>query len=178
MGTKQKLKVPFDGSGNLMSFPEKKCWKNRETGKEECLHPVMKDNYEFNATLTYHGFDKGTRAAHRLIWIDEEGHTYPMFVSTFGKALSKIGMLGDKMTGRWTFQKRGQNFSVCPAKKQEELVAKENKDTALLKAEVSRLHVVVNTWIAVCSEVLLEKVNFFIRKRVEEKVAEKLGRDS
>ena len=116
MAKKKTYQIPFDDEGNLLSYGGNKSVYDHETQGYRTWVPNWRDNFEFEATLTYHGFDNGIRSAHRILWEDEEGHVYPMFISRFGEALEAHGMDGNSMTGRWTFMKQGQNFSIRAVK--------------------------------------------------------------
>lgn len=179
---KQDYQIPFDDEGNLMSYPSRK-YQRDEDGNQRLWVPNLRDNYEFEATLTYAGFDNGIRSAHRVIWQDEEGHTYPMFISRLGEALETHGMDGNTMTGRWTFMKQGQNFSIRAVKpdkpkkvkkgpvKQPKKVEKTLSPSAVtsLLAERDHLQTVIDTWDKVVSEVVAGPIYAHIAKRVADK---------
>lgn len=180
MAKKKDYQIPFDDDGNLMSYPSKKFPRD-ENGNVRTWVPNMRDNYEFVATLTYDGFDNGVRSAHRVIWKDEEGHTYPMFISRLGEALETHGMDGNTMTGRWTFMKQGQNYSIRavkpdkPTKRKRKKVAKPKKGDGFvsgsafdsLRTERDRLLARLELWNTICAEVIAAPIYRHIVDRVE-----------
>jgi hypothetical protein len=72
---------------------------------------VWRDPYEFEARLTYHSFGRGRSAAY-FIWADEEGNQYPMFMSEVDRLLRLARFEGGSVSGRWSFVKRGSNYSI------------------------------------------------------------------
>jgi hypothetical protein len=90
--------IPFDKDGNQLSFPG------------YTFHE-WRDNYEFDATLTYETYGRG-RSSVTFYWKDDDGHRYTMFVSDFDDILNSVGLHGKKVTGRWTFVKKGQDYGV------------------------------------------------------------------
>jgi hypothetical protein len=175
---KPDYQIPFDDDGNLMSYPSRKYVRD-EHGNQRTWVPNLRDNYEFEATLTYAGFDNGIRSAHRVIWEDEEGHTYPMFISRLGEALEIHGMDGNTMTGRWTFMKQGENFSVRavksdkPKKRKSKKAVKKKDDGyvsssafASLRKERDMLRAKVALWDKICSEVIATSIYRHIAERV------------
>ena len=179
---KQDYQIPFDDEGNLMSYPSQ-LYKRDEDGNQRLWAPNFRTNYEFEATLTYDGYDNGIRSAHRVIWKDEEGHTYPMFISQLAHALETHGMVGTTMPGLWTVMKQGQNFSICAVKpdkpkkvkkgpvKQPKKVGKTLSPSAVtsLLAERDHLQTVIDTWDKVVSEVVAGPIYAHIAKRVVDK---------
>ena len=92
-------KVPFDKGGNALS-DVRPSWRTTPP-------PIWKDNYIFEDSLAY---KSGTN--NRLIFEDEMGRTYPMFVSELGRSLRWAQVMGDIFEARWTFRRGGQNFSL------------------------------------------------------------------
>lgn len=70
-----------------------------------------RDNEQFEATLKYVGFERGRSAAH-LIFEDENGHSFPMFLQQFDEIMHAGGFDGNKIYGKWVGVKRGQNYGV------------------------------------------------------------------
>lgn len=170
--------IPFDDDGNLMSYPAKRYSRNG------IWVPTMKENYVFEATLTYAGFDNGIRSAHRVIWKDSEGHTYPMFISQLGPALETHGMQGNTMTGRWTFMKQGENYSIRAVKPDKKAAPKKTTKKVKVKAparvearaerverleqDCETLRATVDAWNKVTAEVLAAPIYAHIHKRVSD----------
>ncbi len=105
---RKPVQIPFDSSGNLLTDARNK-WRGSERKTPDGV--VWKENYEFDARLTYL-----SGASNTILWVDDFGRQYPMFLSRLGTALEKVGMQGNTMTGRWTFVRGGQNFSICVVK--------------------------------------------------------------
>jgi hypothetical protein len=179
LGKQKTYQIPFDDDGNLMSYPSKK-YPRDENGNVRTWVPNMRDNYEFEATLTYAGFDNGIRSAHRVIWQDEAGRTYPMFISRLGEALETHGMDGNTMTGRWTFMKQGQNYSIRAVKPDKPKKRKRKKATKKtdgfvsgsafdsMREERDALLAKVATWNRVCAEVIAAPIYRHVFDRVEQ----------
>lgn len=93
--------IPFDKEGNQLSYAY--SWID---GKVE-----WRNNYEFDATLTYSDYARG-RSAVGILLCDEHGHQYSMFLSMLDELFISRGFEGRSVTGRWTFVKRGENYSI------------------------------------------------------------------
>jgi len=102
---KEPIKVTFDENGNHIS---KQMWVREEV--------TLKDNYSFNARLTYEGWHAG-RSSSVITWEDDKGVTYQSGMKMLGdvlsgKAINKLsgwGFLGRKLyiKGEFTFVKVG-----------------------------------------------------------------------
>lgn len=96
---KKQYQIPFDEDGEMMSYPDsykKITWK---------------DNFEFEATLEYAGYERG-RSSTILIFRDiKTDKEYSMFMSDFDHVVPylKDGFLYNK---RFTFTKKGQNYGL------------------------------------------------------------------
>jgi len=187
---KKDYQIPFDDQGNLLSYPERSCVRDLETGKTRVSDVYLRDNYVFKATMTYHDFDNGYRSAHRIIWMDEEGHTYPMFISRFGEALQIQGMYGNQMMGWWTFVKQGQNYSIRAVEVEapEAQAEKTTKRKKVKKAGSTYVHSTEfasmrqerddrdkerRAWRDVCASFLDTPIFNYIEKEVKRRVKEK-----
>lgn len=98
--SKKSYQIPFDEqTGNMLSYPE--VWKDIE----------WKDVYEFADTLTYFGYGRGMSSI-VLFFKDSKGIEYPMFISDFHDVMILSGMNDNRVSGKWTFCKRGQNYGL------------------------------------------------------------------
>lgn len=97
---KGNYKIPFSEDGNQQDYPQH--WWVR-TGRG----PAWKDNFEFNDTLTLVDYGRG-RSSVTFTLRRTDGTTVSMFVSDFFAAAFK--MHEGKITGRFTFTKKGQNY--------------------------------------------------------------------
>lgn len=92
-------RVPFNIKGDLLGYPH---------GRWDEIH--WRENYEFNDTLSFVGFERGRSAAH-AIFEDSDGHFMQMFLTNL-EDLILAGKKPTKTKGWWTFVKKGRNFGV------------------------------------------------------------------
>jgi hypothetical protein len=72
------------------------------------------NNIVFNSTLKLIGQRRG-RSAANFIWEDTNGNTFTMFMSSLIELIKHKGIKkGGKVTGNWTFVKRGMNYGIHP----------------------------------------------------------------
>lgn len=95
---KKPYQIPFDENGNQIDW---EGWSSTE----------WRDNYQFEATLTYRSYGRG-RSSVTFYWNDADGHSYTMFLSDLDDILSKGKLDGNCVTGRWTFVKKGSSYGV------------------------------------------------------------------
>lgn len=88
--------IPFDKDGNQLDYPG---WND----------PTWVANHEFTDTLTYVSYGRG-RSSVTFEFAREDGRTVSMFVTDLDSVLPI--MANGKLTGRFTFTKRGQNYGV------------------------------------------------------------------
>lgn len=96
MATKT-YQIPFDTEGNQHSYPR--------SGS------IMKDNFSFEETMTYRGYDRG-RSSATILFKDSTGKRYSMFLSDFDDLMEKKGLTGKSVHGIWTFCKKGSNYGL------------------------------------------------------------------
>jgi len=96
--SKTSYQIPFDSKGNLESYPS--------------THTVWKENFEFDATLTFDGFYRGRSAAGTTFINKQTGLSYSMFLKDFDEVIRKGIFNGGLIIGRFTFQKRGKNYGI------------------------------------------------------------------
>jgi hypothetical protein len=68
------------------------------------------DNFEWEDTLEYESFGRGTSAAHLYFKSTITGKSYQMFLKDFEDIVKLL--VDGKVSGIWTFCKRGQNYGV------------------------------------------------------------------
>lgn len=95
---KKPYQIPFDTAGNQQSYLSSGA--------------IMKDNFVFEETMTYRGYDRG-RSSATLLFMDSKGKHYSMFLSDFDALMRKKGLTGDTVKGRWTFVKKGMNYGLA-----------------------------------------------------------------
>lgn len=66
-------------------------------------------NFIFKDTLTYTGFSKG-RSSVKFNFVGSDGSEYEMFTKDFSE-LVKVESV-NKITGEWSFVKRGANYGL------------------------------------------------------------------
>lgn len=97
---KPPIEVPFDLNGNQLDY----AWNGNP-------RVSWRTNYEFTTTMEIKDFLRGRSAAGWSL-VDETGKTYYMFMSELLKVLQTKTIEKGVVEGKWTFVKRGQNFSV------------------------------------------------------------------
>lgn len=68
------------------------------------------DNFEWDDILEYENFGRGTSAAHLYFKSTLTGKSYQMFLKDFENIVKRL--VDGKVSGKWTFCKRGQNYGV------------------------------------------------------------------
>lgn len=68
------------------------------------------DNFEWIDTLEYERFGRGNSAAHLFFKSMITGKSYQMFLKDFEDIVKRL--VDGKISGKWTFCKRGQYFGV------------------------------------------------------------------
>lgn len=91
---KGNYEIPFDEKGNQLDYPG---WGSIN----------WRANHTFKDTLTYESYGRG-RSAVTFTFARSDGRTVTMFVSDLDDVVRQ--MVGGKITGEFTFIKRGQNY--------------------------------------------------------------------
>lgn len=98
--------VPHAEDGSLFHYArtgsQHDPWGRRVTWREPA---------EFSAKLTLTGTERGRSAAY-FMWSDEEGRTWPMFLSEMAVLAQSAIIAHGIAKGRWIPCKRGQNFGL------------------------------------------------------------------
>lgn len=95
--------VPYDKSGNLLHYAD---IRYRARGLED-----WRPNFPFQAVLSLAHMKSGYSAKY-LVWIDEHGHRFPMFISDTMDLIKNGEISKGVATGLWIVRKRGQNYGV------------------------------------------------------------------
>lgn len=92
--------VPYDKSGNLRNNPSK--------GDE------WRENKPFRATLEFDHMLYRKNSAPLLIWRDDSGATFPMFVSSLSDLLASSGPVvnSGRVEAVWTVVKSGSRYGL------------------------------------------------------------------
>lgn len=88
--------IPFDNDGNQKHYPE--SWKGLQ----------WKDNYEFDDELHFTTYGRGRSAAYFIGAMASNGMTVNVFITDFMDLMPH--MVHGKVTGKFSFVKRGQNY--------------------------------------------------------------------
>lgn len=89
-----KFKVPFDKKGNQQTFHQ--SWNTEE-----------QEPYEFEAELTYVGFERG-RSALNIVWQDTcTGIQYRSGMALLDDKLGNCSVEGNTIHGKFGFKKAG-----------------------------------------------------------------------
>lgn len=100
MKKKPTWKVPFDEGGNLMDWT---------TGENDPDVREWRENSEWSDTLTFTHASRGRSACH-FHWKGKDGASYNMFLTDFESSVYFIEF--GKLSGHFTFVKRGANYGV------------------------------------------------------------------
>lgn len=101
---KEKLWIPFTKCGNMVDWV-----------RDIESHSKKKRNYNFIATMTIVGTERGRSAARFILRQDLDNgddYRYIMFMSEVLNMMQKGKVIEGEVTGVWTFCKRGQNYSL------------------------------------------------------------------
>ena len=69
------------------------------------------ENRKFKETLTYIGYSRG-RSSAVFLFKDSTGAKYQMFMTDMDDMLRSKDIVDGKITGTWTYVKRGRNFGI------------------------------------------------------------------
>lgn len=116
------LRYLKDEDGKPLYEAEPNQW-GRKVQISEHIEGEWRENEPFRSFLTYETWYKG-RSAVRIIWKDEEEHTFPMFMTDFDRLMhsGKIGgaysnsngmRTGAAVFGLWHVVKRGANYGLA-----------------------------------------------------------------
>lgn len=114
---KPPIQVPFDDEGNQLHYPLHRWAYNpnhpdANSGGYYRQDPIIKDNYEFMATMKFEDIQRGRSAAYFHL-TDAQGKKYTMFMTDLLDLLKRARRIeSGEVTGKWTFCKRGANFGV------------------------------------------------------------------
>lgn len=93
--------IPFDEKGNLLHYVAN--WERNKA--------IWKPNVPWDGTLTLDRISRGRSAAY-FLWLDDEGHIFPMFLTDLGEIVRHHTISHGRITGRWGVVKRGTNYGV------------------------------------------------------------------
>ena len=103
------FKIPFHKNGNQLHYPDVFQTYNKNKEIVTIDNSIWVDNYEFDDVLTYIEFDRGRSSAY-FIWSSKSGKKFTMFLIDLHDAIKHL--VDGKLTGTFTFCKRGTNYGV------------------------------------------------------------------
>ena len=99
--------IPFDIEGNLQNYP-----LPLYVGRGEV---AFLDNFEFEDELQYVGYQGGRSSMSMIFQSTTTERIYPMFFTYFNKLIKSEDIRpGPTFKRKWTFIKKGQNYSIRP----------------------------------------------------------------
>ena len=102
MASIKTFKIPLDKQGNLLEYaPE---WEQNEI--------QWADNKVFTDTLAYDGFSKFGKFSYLIFKSTSNNSKYPMFLTDFGRVMQERVIENGRVSGYWTFVRRGDNYGV------------------------------------------------------------------
>lgn len=97
------IKVPFDRNGEVL---------HGDNTRWGCPPYEWRDNYAFNDTLQFMGFNNMKTSVQAKFKSLTDGKSYTMFLSELERCIN-INVIHDrKIKGVFTFAKKGTNYSV------------------------------------------------------------------
>ena len=121
---KKELFVPFDKNGNLLDYSwngitekEKEiCKRDGKVehfwGRDNTLHEVFVPNFEFEDTLIFKHFSRGRSSVKAHFESQNTGKKYEMFISDLEDVILNNSLTNGRVSGKFTFVKKGQNYGV------------------------------------------------------------------
>ena len=109
--SKRKYQIPFDPkTGDQQHYPEP-VFEHPPAGEVRAirLDPVWRDNEVFADTLTFDGFARGRSAAYGL-FRRADGTGCTVFLADLEAIVPHLA--GGKISGQFTFCKRGMNYGT------------------------------------------------------------------
>lgn len=103
--SKKTYQIPFAKSGNMQGYPE--SWWEGEFPNAKRVGPEWRDNFEFKDTLRFVEFWRGRSSAIAIMYGDD-GAEYQVFLSDLATMMPHF--VNGKVTGTFTFCKKGQNY--------------------------------------------------------------------
>lgn len=103
--------VPFDKSGSLLHFTYSQ--PGETGGRYGDWAAEWRENKPFTCKLTLDSMRSG-RSAKYVIWQDDEGHSYPMFITDLLTLLQERSVVnGVTYDNTWIVRKRGKNYGLA-----------------------------------------------------------------
>lgn len=110
---KKEYKIPFDQSGNLLSFVN---YSNTyfDLKQNKMLPIAWEDNCVFKDSFEYADYSKGRSSCHIFLRSVINNRMHFVTISDFDRIMKAGWMIDNKITGEFTFAKRGANFMMIP----------------------------------------------------------------
>lgn len=109
-------KIPFDVDGDMMVEAYSPTARLlTQVALRSQASTYWKPNDIFDATLFYRGYERGRTSARILFELGKGGPKVSMFLRDFDTAMKLYGFDERRMTGTWTYVKRGRHFGIKPS---------------------------------------------------------------
>lgn len=101
-----KGQIPFSAEGHPLEY---------DGAYPRISKTVYKDNFVFEDTLIYTWYRRGRSSCVICFKGKKDDIEYSMFMSEFDNVMKKASLINWEVTNKWTFTKKGANYSVCLA---------------------------------------------------------------
>lgn len=121
---KKELFVPFDRYGNLLDYSysgiteeeKEMCKRDGKIehfwGRDNTLKEVFVPNFEFEDTLIFKHFSRGCSSVKAHFESETTEKKYEMFISDLEDVIRDNHLSNCRISGRFTFVKKGQNYGI------------------------------------------------------------------
>lgn len=103
----KKIFFPFDAKTGELLVYVRHDYPDNNNGTVK-----WSENYVFEDDLEYDGYARGNSAARILFRSLKDGKRYEMFLTDFDDAMRRCLFFKNRLIGKFTFIKRGQNYGV------------------------------------------------------------------
>lgn len=119
MSKPKLLLVPFDQDGSLLHYADERDHQWHRKAAEEYGDPLppwvenveWRPNEPFERVLRIEGSKRGRSAAY-LVWKDETGATFPMFLIDIVGLIQEGRTVHGIAAGWWKVSRRGLNYGI------------------------------------------------------------------
>ena len=98
-----------------MSYWKLHFYKNKVRWYQGEVYDEERDNYEWEDTISYNGYGRGRSSCVIYFWSVKHQQDMIMFMTDFNDIVNKLDY--GKLSGTFTFCKRGENYGIKIVKK-------------------------------------------------------------